>query len=41
VHPPNSPFIENIEIRIYGADDRIQELLHKIDWKQINAALTL
>jgi hypothetical protein len=40
VHPPNSPFIENLEIRIYGADDRIKELLHKIDWKQVNAALT-
>jgi hypothetical protein len=41
VHPPNTPFIENLEIRIYGADDRIQELLHKIDWKQVNAALTM
>lgn len=41
VHPPNSPYIENLEIRIYGADDRIQQLLHKIDWKQVNAALTL
>jgi hypothetical protein len=26
---------------IYGADDRIQELLRKIDWKQVNGALTL
>lgn len=40
VHPPNTPFIENLEIRIYGAQDRVQELLHKIDWKQVNAALT-
>lgn len=39
-HPPNSPFIENVEIRIYGADDRIQQLLRKIDWKEVNLALT-
>jgi hypothetical protein len=41
VHPPNTPFIENLEIRIYGSEDRIQELLRKIDWKQVNAALTM
>jgi hypothetical protein len=41
VHPPNSPFIENVEIRIYGAEDRIQELLRKVDWKQVNTALTM
>ncbi len=40
VHPPNSPYIENLEIRIYGAEDRIHELLRKLDWKQVNAALT-
>jgi hypothetical protein len=40
VHPPNTPFIENMEIRIFGAEDRVQELMHKIDWKQVNAALT-
>src|SRR5579884_777064 len=40
-HPANTPYIENVEIRIYGAEDRIQELLKKIDWKQVNAALTL
>lgn len=40
VHPPNSPYIENLEIRIYGAEDRIQELFRKLDWKQVNAALT-
>ena len=40
VHPPNSPYIENLEIRIYGSEDRIHELLRKIDWKQVNAALT-
>lgn len=41
VHPPSTPFIENLEIRIYGPEDRIKELLRKIDWKQVNAALTL
>lgn len=40
VHPNRTPFIENIEIRLYGADDRIQELLHSIDWKQVNEAMT-
>jgi len=38
-HPQNTPYIENIEIRIYGAPDRIQELLHTVDWKQVNEAL--
>jgi len=40
IHPPNSPYIENLEIRIYGSEDRVHELLRKIDWKQVNAALT-
>jgi len=40
IHPSNSPNIENIEIRIFGADDRIKELLKKIDWKQVTQALT-
>ena len=40
VHKPNTPYIENVEIRIYGAEDRIQELLRTIDWKQVNLALT-
>jgi hypothetical protein len=39
-HPNGTPYIENIEIRLYGADDRIQELLHSIDWKQVNEAMT-
>ena len=40
VHPPNTPYIENLEVRIYGSEDRIKELLRKIDWKQLNSALT-
>jgi hypothetical protein len=40
LHPPNSPYIENLEIRIYGADDRIRQLLRTLDWKQVNSALT-
>ncbi|HET9838926.1 MAG TPA: hypothetical protein VFR84_11880 [Candidatus Angelobacter sp.] len=40
IHKPGTPYIENLEIRIYGAEDRIRELLRKIDWKQVNAALT-
>ena len=41
VHKPDTPFIENIEVRIFGSEDRIKELLRKIDWKQVNSALTL
>ena len=40
VHPQNTPYIENIEVEIFGADDRIQELLHSIDWNAMNSALT-
>jgi hypothetical protein len=40
IHKPGTPYIENLEIRIYGAEDRIKELLHRIDWKQVNLALT-
>jgi hypothetical protein len=39
-HPQNTPFIENIVIQIYGADDRIQELLKKIDWNAVNEGVT-
>jgi hypothetical protein len=39
-HPQNTPYIENIEVEIYGADDHIQQLLHSIDWKQMNDGLT-
>ncbi|HMC30278.1 MAG TPA: hypothetical protein VKL99_05545, partial [Candidatus Angelobacter sp.] len=41
VHPPNTPYIGNLEIRIYGAEDRIKQLLRTIDWKQVNSALTM
>jgi hypothetical protein len=41
VHKPDTPFIENVEIRIYGPEDRIKELLRKIDWKQVSNAFTL
>ena len=41
VHKPDTPFIENIEVRIFGSEDRIKELLHKIDWQQVNTALTI
>jgi hypothetical protein len=40
IHPPNTPYIENLEIRIYGAEDRIRQLLRTMDWKQVNLALT-
>lgn len=39
-HPNDTPFIENIVVIFFGADDRVQELLNKIDWKVLNDALT-
>jgi hypothetical protein len=41
VHKPDTPFIENIEVRIYGSEDRIKELLQKVDWTQVNSAMTM
>jgi len=40
MHAPGTPFIENVEIHIYGADDRIQQLLHTVTWNKVNDALT-
>ncbi|MGN6194819.1 MAG: hypothetical protein ACTHOB_07765 [Ginsengibacter sp.] len=40
-HPDNTPYIENIVVIFFGADDRVQELLRKIDWSVLNDALTL
>lgn len=40
VHPVNSPYIENVVINFYGASDRIDELLHSIDWTKVNDAMT-
>jgi hypothetical protein len=39
VHPQNTAFIENVVIQIYGADDRIQDLLKKVDWNGVNAGM--
>ena len=38
--PANTAAIENLEFLIYGADDRIQHLLHAIDWNQVNSVFT-
>jgi hypothetical protein len=40
VHPAASPYIENIVIKLHGADDRIQEMLKAVDWTRVNGALT-
>jgi hypothetical protein len=37
-HPAASPYLENIVIRLHGADDRVQEML-KADWARVGAAL--
>lgn len=39
-HPGNSPFIENVEVRLYGSEERIRELLRKVKWAEINTGLT-
>jgi len=36
---PGSPVIENVEIRFGGAADRVDELLQRIDWRRVDAAL--
>lgn len=41
VHKPDTPFIENVEVRIFGPEDRIKELLRKIDWRQVSNAFTM
>src|SRR6185312_6534425 len=40
-HPLGTPYIENIVILIYGAPDKVQEVLQNTDWKKINEGLTL
>ena len=39
-HPKHTPYIENIVVIFFGADDRVEELLKKVDWSVLNAALT-
>lgn len=39
-HPPGTPFIENLCVTIVAAEDMADEVLHKIDWQQLNDALT-
>ncbi|MGE5324041.1 MAG: hypothetical protein ACM3SW_14325 [Actinomycetota bacterium] len=36
----NASSVENVEFLITGTDDRIQQLLHSVDWRQVNRALT-
>lgn len=36
----NASSLENVEFLITGAEDRIQQLLRTVDWKQVNSALT-
>ncbi len=38
-HTGGAPVIVNVEFRVYGADDRIQQLLHTLDWKVADDAL--
>ena len=40
VHKPATPYLENIVLKLHGAEDRIQEMLTKNDWARVNDALT-
>ena len=40
VHPAASPYLEDIVIKLHGADDRIQEMLKAVDWRRVDDALT-
>ncbi len=40
VHPPQTPFVENMVITISGAEDLIKALLDKTDWIKIANSLT-
>ena len=41
IHPGNSPFIENIVIIMMGNEERIKELLSKMNWNEVNDGLSL
>jgi hypothetical protein len=38
VHPAGSPYLENIVVRLHGADDRLQEML-QAEWTRLTSAL--
>jgi len=39
-HAAHQPAIENIEIQLDGSPDRIDQLLHSVNWPTVNDALT-
>jgi hypothetical protein len=39
VHPPGAVVIENVQVHIEGAADRIEELLRGIDWRAVDALI--
>jgi hypothetical protein len=39
VHPPGTPFIENVVIEIYGNSERINEIVKQCDWSKVTAGL--
>lgn len=40
VHPPHTPYVENVVVEVCGAQDRVEELLRTADWPSLNAALS-
>ena len=40
VHKEGTPYVENAEVLLYGAQDRIEELLHGVAWSKVNDAMT-
>jgi len=39
-HKPGTPFVENVVIRLTGAQDRIRQLFQTVGWNALNDALT-
>jgi len=39
-HPAHQPAIENVVIQLDGSPERINEVLHNVDWRPVNDTLT-
>lgn len=39
-HPPGTPFIENLCVKIMAASEMADEILYKVNWQQLNESLT-
>jgi len=39
LHPKETPFIENLCVRIHATPEVAEDVLHKVNWQSLNAAL--